>query len=115
MTKALHVPDDADHAVQVVDNLDVPSLLTGAEFDIVAFNDIDGLAVLGAHSKSTGAHNPRATQIIERFSPGFAKVDHVAGPAWVFGLDEQGELGDVPAQVLEFAANLFGVAQPEAV
>lgn len=72
--------------------------------DTVFFADYSGLVRVAANGKASGAAvNPRATQMVERFAPGFTRGDWVAGPGVFVGLDEDGAVGDVADEVLGFA------------
>lgn len=113
--RVLVVPADEAAAVRVERVVPSHDTFTGMVHDLntdmVFFTDGSGVAVMAANGKSLPGHgpNPRATQIVERFVPGFAKRDRVEGSALFVGLDEEGDFGDVPVEVAEFTERLFSV------
>lgn len=77
--------------------------------DAVFLTDVPAVAYVAAHSQNSPdhAHNPRATTLINAFTPGFAKRDHVRGIAIVLGLTPDGDLTDVPDSIQVIADRLF--------
>lgn len=90
-------------------------LVDDVNTDTVFFADGTGVVKVSANSKSLASHepNPRATQVLERFLPGFAKRDRLEGPAVFVGLDDEGDFAAVADEVVSFASNLFTVTSPE--
>ena len=79
----------------------------------------DGAAaiVTSAHpSAGVDAINVRATQVAERFQPGFAATSRVRGTAVVVGLDTDPDSEDiyapVPADIVAFIDNMWGRRGP---
>jgi hypothetical protein len=112
---ALVVPADMDaeaYTVSLAPTHDTfVGLVEDVNTDTVFFADGAGAVKVSANSKSLTSHepNPRATQVLERFLPGFAKRDRVEGPAVFVGIDDEGDFGAVPDAVLAFASNFFPV------
>lgn len=100
------VPADAQAAVRVVEVL--PSqdvwcdLVADVATDSVFSADGSALVKVAASGRREGrAVNVRATRLVERLVPGFAKVDRVLGDAVLVGLAHDGDFGDVPEALVE--------------
>lgn len=111
----LVVPADSDEPITSRSVSPAHATFTGLvedyNTDTVFFTDADALAYVAETGKqrTTHEHNPRATQVVERFHPGFAQADHIEGPAVVVGTSTDGTLTDVPDEVRTFVTNLFGI------
>lgn len=114
----LVIPADANASARLVTitatHDSFVALVKGVNTETVFLADGVGVVKVPANGKALAAHgpNPRATQVIERFLPGFAKRDSVSGIAVFAGLDADGDPCEVPAQVIEFAGSLFTVEHP---
>lgn len=117
LVTALVVPADETQPVRHVQMTPEPATL----FDTVAdsntetlfLGEVEAVIVVAAFGQQSPAHrrNVRATQIAERFLPGFAKADLIHGTAIVLGIDTSEDsdqpYGDVPSEVVDFATRLF--------
>jgi hypothetical protein len=84
-------------------------LVNDTNTDTLMSDDATVAFKVAANGKTLNfAPNPRGTQLAERFIPGFAARDHLVGTVVVLGVNEDGDLCDVPDPVLSATDTLFG-------
>lgn len=105
--RVLVVPADAQAAVRVVEVVPSQGVWCDLVGDVVTDTvfAVDGSAlvkVAGSGRREGRAVNVRATRVVERLVPGFAKVDRVLGDAVLAGVDDAGDVSDAPEDVVEW-------------
>lgn len=93
------------------DHQAILALVQDVNSDAIFLREVDGVVYVAEHGKRLESHaaNPLATQVVNRFAPGFAKGDRVEGTAVFLGLDDDGQVTDVPVEVVSFVESLRGV------
>lgn len=118
--QALRIPADENSPTELISHDARYATLaatvddTAAEMLFVPVSDAcqePVVLVTAANGKQSSTHdrNSRATQMVEHLMPGFAKRDHVAGAALLFGIDDCEDLTDVPAHVIALWHNHAGL------
>lgn len=98
-TQPIHVAD--------VDAAAVATIVNGQP-GIVLLDGTPAFLYINEYGRITGAApNSRATRLVDRYIPGFAKIDMIMGDTVLLGMDSEGMEAALPADIE--AAVLAGV------
>jgi hypothetical protein len=104
---AVAIPADAALPVAVVRVApDEAGLRVGRTIDVVVLGESGAALLVNGDGRSLGLpENGRATRVGDRYVPGFGSAGVVVGDALVVGMDSDGSVTDVPAEVSDTATN----------
>lgn len=94
--------DNEPIAATMIDNSDlgIYQVLGAATLDYVYLTDVRAMVLCDESGKLRRlAANFRATRFVDRYIPGFARADTIAGPVIVVGQDDEGFPSDVPTDI----------------
>lgn len=99
--RGLIIPASSTLPIRVasVDAAAVATIVNGQP-GIVLLDGTPAFLYINEYGRITGAApNPRATRLVDRYIPGFAKIDMIMGDAVLLGMNDEGMEAALPADI----------------